>query len=134
MVVVPAGRIVFSQGDEVDAASAQYFVNSSLALALLLRRRIKSVADVLRGTRQHVTSRWNSFLGYAAQATVGARDTLATGVGPKEGLWQELEEVDRTQVVARRSEAAREQAHQKSARGGAWSEPHQSEARMKWRC
>ena len=32
--------------DDVDVVSARYFVNSSFALVLLLRRRIKSVADV----------------------------------------------------------------------------------------
>ena len=36
-----------SQGDEVDVHCAQYFVNSSLALVVLFRRRLKSVADVL---------------------------------------------------------------------------------------
>ena len=41
-----------SQGDEVDTRAAQYFVNSSLAPVLLFRRRIKSVADVLKGIRQ----------------------------------------------------------------------------------
>ena len=35
-----------SRRDEVDVSSAQYFVNSSLALVLLLRRRVMSVADV----------------------------------------------------------------------------------------
>ena len=45
-----------SQGDEVDAHSAQYFVNSSLAPVLLFRRRIKSVADALKGIRQRVFS------------------------------------------------------------------------------
>ena len=58
-----------SQGDEVDASSAQYFGNSSLAPVLLIRRRMKSVADVLRGIRQHgfshcwwdaLCGRWNS--------------------------------------------------------------------------
>ena len=38
-----------SQGDEVDVHCAQYFVNSSLSLVLLIRRRLKSVADVLKG-------------------------------------------------------------------------------------
>ena len=42
-----------SQGDDVDVSSAQYFVNSSLAPVLLFRRRSKSVADVLKGIRQH---------------------------------------------------------------------------------
>ena len=42
-----------SQGDEVDAESAPFFVNSSLAPVLLFRRRLKSVADVLKGIRQH---------------------------------------------------------------------------------
>ena len=40
-----------SVGDEVDVASAQYFVNSSLAPVVLFRRRLKSVADVLEGIR-----------------------------------------------------------------------------------
>ena len=42
-----------SQGDEVDVGAAQYFANSSLAPVLLFRRRLKSVADVLKGIRQH---------------------------------------------------------------------------------
>ena len=40
-----------SQGDEVDVHCAQFFVNSSLAPVLLCRRRLKSVADVLKGIR-----------------------------------------------------------------------------------
>ena len=36
-----------SQGFEVDVNCAQYFVNSFLALVVLFRRRLKSVADVL---------------------------------------------------------------------------------------
>ena len=54
-----------SQGDEVDAASAQYFVNSSLAPVLLLHRRMKSTAHVLRGIRQHGFSqgRWDALCG-----------------------------------------------------------------------
>ena len=46
-----AGCIVFSQGDEVDSNCAQFFVNSSLSPVLLFRRRLKSVADVLKGIR-----------------------------------------------------------------------------------
>ena len=38
-----------SQGDKVDTKSAQFFVNSSLSPVLLFRRRLKSVADVLKG-------------------------------------------------------------------------------------
>ena len=43
-----------------------YFVNSSLAPVLLLRRRIKSVADVLRSIRQHDFSqgRWDALCGW----------------------------------------------------------------------
>ena len=42
-----AGRLYRAgQGDVVDASSAQYFVNSSLAPVLLFRWRLKSVADV----------------------------------------------------------------------------------------
>ena len=47
-----------SQSDEVDVQSAQYLVNSSLALVLLFHRRLKSVADLLK------QSRWEAFLRY----------------------------------------------------------------------
>ena len=40
-----------SQCDEVDKHCAQFFVNSSLSSVLLFRRRLKSVADVLKGIR-----------------------------------------------------------------------------------
>ena len=36
------------QNDEVDKHCAQHFVNSSLSPVLLFRRRLKSVADVLK--------------------------------------------------------------------------------------
>ena len=51
-----------SHGDGVDAASAQFFVNSSLAPVLLFRRRVKSVADVLKGIGQHgfTQGRWDA--------------------------------------------------------------------------
>ena len=39
------------QNDEVDKHCAQFFVNSSLSPVLLFRRRLKSVADVLKGIR-----------------------------------------------------------------------------------
>ena len=42
-----------SQGDEVDVHCAQYFVDSSLAPVVLFRRRLKSVADVLKGIRNN---------------------------------------------------------------------------------
>ena len=42
-----------SQSDEVDVHSVPFFVNSSLAPVLLFRRRLKSVADVLKGIGQH---------------------------------------------------------------------------------
>ena len=40
-----------SQGDAVDSNFAQFFVNSSISPVLLFRRRLKSVADVLKGIR-----------------------------------------------------------------------------------
>ena len=40
-----------SQGDDVDVHCAQYFVHSSLSPVLLFRRRLKSVADVLKGIK-----------------------------------------------------------------------------------
>ena len=44
-----AGYFGVSRDDAQDVASAQFFVNSSLAPVLLLRRWLKSVADVLEG-------------------------------------------------------------------------------------
>ena len=51
-----------SHGDEVDRHCAQYFVNSSLSPVLLFRRRLKSVADVLKGIRSKGFSqaRWDA--------------------------------------------------------------------------
>ena len=56
-----------SQGDEADAHCAQYFVNSFLAPVLLFRRRLKSVADVLKGIRSKgfSQSRWDALFGYS---------------------------------------------------------------------
>ena len=52
------------QYDEVDKHCAQHFVNSSLSPVLLFRRRLKSVADVLKGIRNKgfTQSRWNALL------------------------------------------------------------------------
>ena len=52
------------QNDEVDKHCAQYFVNSSLSLVLLFRRRLKSVADVLKGIRNKgfTQSGWDALL------------------------------------------------------------------------
>ena len=60
-----SGRLYqISQGDEVDVYCAQYFVNSSLAPVLLFRRRLKSVADVLKGIRSRgfTRARWEALL------------------------------------------------------------------------
>ena len=55
-----------SHGDEVDVHCAQYFVNSSLSPVLLFRRRLKSVADVLKGIRskEFTQSRWDALFGF----------------------------------------------------------------------
>ena len=45
----PVGFFRVRHGHEVDVHCAQFFVNSSPALVLLLRRRLESVADVLEG-------------------------------------------------------------------------------------
>ena len=52
------------QSDEVDRHCAQYFVNSSLSPVLLFRRRLKSVADVLKGIRKRgfTQSWWDALL------------------------------------------------------------------------
>ena len=54
-----------SHDDEVDKHCAQFFVNSSLSPVLLFRRRLKSVADVLKGIRNRgfTQSRWDALLG-----------------------------------------------------------------------
>ena len=54
-----------SQGDEVDADSAPFFVTSSLAPVLLSRRRLKSVADVLEGIGQQglTQTQWDALQG-----------------------------------------------------------------------
>ena len=52
-----------SHGDEVDVHCAQYFVSSSLSPVLLFRRRLKSVADVLKGIRSK-GFRWDALLRY----------------------------------------------------------------------
>ena len=45
---------------------AQYFVHSSLSPVLLFRRRLKSVADALKGIRSKgfTQSRWDALLRY----------------------------------------------------------------------
>ena len=55
-----------SHGDDVDRHCAQYFVNCSLSPILLFRRRLKSVADVLKGIRSKglTQSRWDALLRY----------------------------------------------------------------------
>ena len=55
-----------SQGDDVDKRCAQFFVNSSLSPVLLFRRRLKSVADVLKGIRSKgfSQSRWDALIRY----------------------------------------------------------------------
>ena len=55
-----------SHGDDVDRHCAQYFVSSSLSPILLFRRRLKSVADVLKGirTKGFTQSRWDALLRY----------------------------------------------------------------------
>ena len=54
------------RGDEVDVHCSQYFVNSSLSPVLLFRRRLKSVADVLKGIRSKgfTQSRWDALFRY----------------------------------------------------------------------
>ena len=45
---------------------SQYLVNSSLAPVVLFRRRLRSVADVLKGIKNKgfSQSRWDALLGY----------------------------------------------------------------------
>ena len=52
--------------DDVDKHCAQYFVNSSPSPVLLFRRRLKSVADVLKGIQNKgfALSRWDALVGF----------------------------------------------------------------------
>ena len=52
------------QGDEVDKHCAQFFISSSLSPVLLFRKRLKSVAHVLKGIRNKgfTQSRWDALL------------------------------------------------------------------------
>ena len=54
------------QSDEVDRHCALFFINLSLSPVLLFRRRLKSVADVLKGIRSKgfTQSRWDALLRY----------------------------------------------------------------------
>ena len=66
VAVVLVSYVWVSRRDAVDVASAQFFVNSSLPHVLLFRRRVKSVAGVLKDIRQHGFSqgRWDVLYGY----------------------------------------------------------------------
>ena len=61
-----AGLYRTCQDDEVDKHCAQFFVNSSVSPVLLFRRRLKSVADVLKGIRSEgfTQSRWDALSRY----------------------------------------------------------------------
>ena len=66
MVRSRVGCIGSVMDDDVVKLYAQYFVNSSLSLVLLFRRRLKSVADVLKGIKNKgfTQSRWDALLGF----------------------------------------------------------------------
>ena len=55
-----------SQSDEVDCSCAQFFVHTSLSPVLLFRRRLKSVADVLKDIRDKgfTQNRWDALVGF----------------------------------------------------------------------
>ena len=67
------------QGDEVDVSTVQFFVNSSRASVLLFRRRVKSVADVLKGIRQHCGVSSRSMRAGAHPGALGALDPPPPG-------------------------------------------------------
>ena len=82
-----AGGVVSSrlyrvcQGDDVDVHCAQYFVHSSLSPVLLFRRRLKSVADVLKGIRSKgfTQTRWDAILRYrSAVCRQGPRGPISS--------------------------------------------------------
>ena len=53
-----------ARADDVDCANCLYFVNSSLSLVVLFRRRLSSVGDVLKGIRKSgfSTARWQALM------------------------------------------------------------------------
>ena len=55
-----------ARSDEVDSSCAQFFVHSSLSSVLLFRRRLRSVADVLKGIRDKgfTQARWDALVGF----------------------------------------------------------------------
>ena len=73
-----------SQADEVDVHCSQYFVNSSLALLVLFRRRLKSGADVLKSSRNEgfTQSRWDALLGYWEAVCCHGPCGLISSLGP----------------------------------------------------
>ena len=113
-----------SQGDEVDNNCSQFFVNSSLSPILLFRRRLKSVADVLKGIRSKgfTQSRWDALVRYwGAVCRHGPCGPIAS-LHPWEGwlppdlhgfykwVFDSLEELNgffRQVVVSRRDEGIR---------------------------
>ena len=62
----PAGCIVLAKMMRLISIVLSFFVNSSLSPVLLFRRRLKSVADVLKGIRSKgfTQSRWDALLRY----------------------------------------------------------------------
>ena len=64
--------------DAVLSASARAPVAALVARVLLFRRRLKSVADVLKGIRNKgfTQSRWNALLGYWVLSVVMVRVVL----------------------------------------------------------
>ena len=61
-----AGCIVFLRVTRLIVTVPSFFVNSSLSPVLLFRRRLKSVADVLKGIRNKgfTQSRWDALVRY----------------------------------------------------------------------
>ena len=55
-----------ARSDEVDSSCAQFFVHSLLSSVLLFRRRLKFVADVLKGIRNKgfTQARWDVLVGF----------------------------------------------------------------------
>ena len=73
-----------SQGDEVDNHCAQHFVNSSLSPVLLFRRRLESVAGVLKGIRSKgfTQTRWDALLRYWSAVSRHGPCGLVTSLHP----------------------------------------------------
>ena len=76
-----------SQGNDADVDGAPFFVNSFLAPVLLFRRRLKSVADVLRSIKRDGCTQtwWDALQGYWSAVCRHGSCGPVSSLGPWDG-------------------------------------------------